>query len=98
MAISRCKGKNIKVLARTFYPNSLGVFYEGITQILGFENYGDEYKVMGLSAYGKPIYQSKLENLINYDEKKLIYLNLNYFLHTKKVLNILLMACQKFQN
>ena len=84
LAISRCKGKNIKVLARTFYPNSLGVFYEGITQILGFENYGDEYKVMGLSAYGKPIYQSKLENLINYDEKKLIYLNLNYFLHTKK--------------
>ena len=84
LAISRCKGKNIKVLARTFYPNSLGVFYEGITQILGFENYGDEYKVMGLSAYGKPIYQSKLENLVNYDEKKLIYLNLNYFLHTKK--------------
>ena len=39
---------------------------------------------MGLSAYGKPNYQSKLENFINYDENKFIYLNLNYFLHTKK--------------
>jgi len=57
LAISKCKGKNINIVARTFYPNSLGVFYEGITQILGFENYGDEYKVMGLSAYGKPKYQ-----------------------------------------
>ncbi len=87
LAISKCKGKNIKVLARTFYPNSLGVFYEGITQILGFKNYGDEYKVMGLSAYGKPTYQNKLESLIKYDEKKFINLNLNYFLHTKKGFN-----------
>ena len=29
----------------------MGVFYEGITQILGFKNYGDEYKVMGLAPY-----------------------------------------------
>ena len=84
LAISKCKGKNINIVARTFYPNSLGVFYEGITQILGFEKYGDEYKVMGLSAYGKPKYQKKLENLIRFDENKFIHLNLDYFLHTKK--------------
>jgi carbamoyltransferase len=62
MAISKCKGKKIDIVARTYYPNSLGVFYEGITQILGFNNYGDEYKVMGLSAYGKPKYQKKTQS------------------------------------
>ena len=38
------------------FPHSLGIFYTAITQYLGFPNYGDEYKVMGLSPYGKPRY------------------------------------------
>jgi carbamoyltransferase len=36
------------------YPNSLGVFYAGITEMLGFEPFSDEWKVMGLAAYGEP--------------------------------------------
>ena len=36
LAIASCQNNKIEILARTFYPNSLGVFYEGITQILGF--------------------------------------------------------------
>jgi carbamoyltransferase len=36
------------------YPNSLGVFYEGFTDLLGFERHNDEWKVMGLAAYGEP--------------------------------------------
>lgn len=36
------------------YPNSLGVFYAGITRALGFQPLSDEWKVMGLAAYGKP--------------------------------------------
>ena len=35
-------------------PNSLGVFYSAITQYLGFRRDSDEYKVMGLAAYGQP--------------------------------------------
>ena len=84
LAIASCHNNKIEILARTFYPNSLGVFYEGITQILGFKNYGDEYKVMGLSAYGKPMYKKKLEKIIEFDPFKFINLNLKYFLHTKK--------------
>ena len=84
LAIASCKGKKIEVLKRTFYPNSLGVFYEGITQILGFNNYGDEYKVMGLSAYGKPVFKKKLEKIIKFNEINFIKLDLEYFLHTKK--------------
>lgn len=35
-------------------PNSIGAFYNIITQYLGFTRQSDEYKVMGLSSYGKP--------------------------------------------
>jgi len=62
------------------FPHSLGIFYTAITQFLGFENYGDEYKVMGLASYGKPIYFDELLKVVNID-KNLFKLNLRYFKH-----------------
>ena len=62
------------------FPHSLGIFYTAITQFLGFENYGDEYKVMGLASYGKPIYFDDLLKVVNID-KNLFKLNLSYFKH-----------------
>lgn len=38
-------------------PHSLGHFYSYITRYLGFEPFSDEYKVMGMSAYGKNRYR-----------------------------------------
>jgi carbamoyltransferase len=35
-------------------PTSLGVLYADYTHLLGFPGRGDEYKVMGLAAYGTP--------------------------------------------
>ena len=35
-----------------YFPHSLGIFYQALTQYLGFPHYGDEYKVMGLAPYG----------------------------------------------
>ena len=46
-------GNKIKVLDCVNYPHSLGVFYTAVTHFLGFHNYGDEYKVMGLAPYGE---------------------------------------------
>ena len=46
---------------------------------MGFKNYGDEYKVMGLSAYGRNEFQNQLKNLINFDENYIYKLNLDYF-------------------
>ncbi len=43
----------IKLLEKYEYPNSIGVFYAGITQMLGFQPLSDEWKVMGLASYGK---------------------------------------------
>lgn len=50
------KGK-FKVLKRILLPHSLGQFYSAITNYLGFDMFqGDEWKVMGLAAYGEPEY------------------------------------------
>jgi carbamoyltransferase len=48
------KDGQIKLLERYDYPNSIGVFYAGVTGMLGFTPLSDEWKVMGLAAYGEP--------------------------------------------
>jgi carbamoyltransferase len=40
-------GKDISIDGRVYFPHSLGIFYQALTQYLGFPHYGDEYKVMG---------------------------------------------------
>jgi carbamoyltransferase len=68
---------NIKLIEKNIFPHSLGFLYTTFTQYLGFFNYGDEYKVMGLSGYGKPIYCKKVMQLIkSLDPFKL---NMKYF-------------------
>ncbi len=54
-----CQGKDnkIKVLKRIKLPHSLGQFYSAVTNYIGFDMFtGDEWKVMGLAAYGTPKY------------------------------------------
>ena len=48
------RGDSMKAVKTLYWPNSLGAFYEAFTQLLGFERHNDEWKVMGLAAYGKP--------------------------------------------
>ena len=54
-----CRGedRNIRPFKRIKLPHSLGQFYSAVTNYLGFDMFeGDEWKVMGLAAYGKPEY------------------------------------------
>jgi carbamoyltransferase len=48
------RGDRMKPVRTIAYPNSLGSFYEAFTDLLGFERNNDEWKVMGLAAYGEP--------------------------------------------
>src|SRR5206468_1509303 len=50
------QGDDVKLLETYDYPNSIGVFYAGITEMLGFHPLSDEWKVMGLAAYGEPTF------------------------------------------
>ena len=68
---------NIKLVDKNIFPNSLGFLYTAFSQFLGFLNYGDEYKVMGLSGYGKPIYQEKVLKL--FKSLSPFKLNMEYF-------------------
>jgi carbamoyltransferase len=54
-----------------------------MTQINGFKKYGDEYKIMGLSTYGKPIYSQLILSEIIKIKKKFFEINLKYFNHHK---------------
>lgn len=83
------EGNKIKILDYTLFPHSLGFLYTALTQYLGFWKYGDEYKVMGLSAFGKPdVYLSKVENLLRLKKGGKFELNLKYFIHHKKHINL----------
>lgn len=62
--IGKGKGNQIEVLESQDFPVSIGLVYTAFTQFLGFPYYGDEYKVMGLSPYGSPIYLDELRKII----------------------------------
>ncbi len=74
-------GTEIRVDGRVFFPHSLGVFYQALTQYLGFPNYGDEYKVMGLAPYGSPKYLTEMRDIVRLKDDGSFSLNLNYFQH-----------------
>lgn len=69
---------------RTYFPHSLGIFYQALTQYLGFPNYGDEYKLMGLAPYGEPRYRSQMDDIVQMTSDGGFQLNLDYFQHHQK--------------
>ena len=66
--LAECDNSKIKVLERVYLPKSLGHFYSAVCNFIGFDKFGEEYKVMGLSAYGEDKYSEYFEKLIGYDE------------------------------
>jgi len=79
--VAHGKGNRIEVLDRVCYPHSLGVFYTAMTQYLGFPGFGDEYKVMGLAAYGEPRFADEVRRLVPARGDGAFALDLGYFRH-----------------
>jgi carbamoyltransferase len=77
------KGNQIEVRGSVSFPHSLGIFYTAFTQFLGFPKYGDEYKMMGLSAYGEPRFAEKVRRVVQTEDDQ-CRLNLDYFTHHSK--------------
>ena len=63
------------------FPHSLGMYYTAITQYLGFWKFGDEYKVMGLAAYGQPAYLEEFRRIVRTNGSIGFRLGLEYFVH-----------------
>lgn len=79
--IARCEGSRIEVLAKNYWPHSFGVFYTAVTNFLGFNKYGEEYKVMGMAAYGQPTYLDAMRRLVSYSPQRGMRLTLPYYNH-----------------
>jgi len=75
------KGNRLDVSDWVEFPHSMGLFYTACTQYLGFDRYGDEYKIMGLAPYGEPTYLDAMREIIVLKDKGKFELNLDYFRH-----------------
>ena len=77
-------GKEVSIDGRVYFPHSLGIFYQALTQYLGFPHYGDEYKVMGLAPYGKPAIMDAMRKIVRLKPDGAYELYLAYFRHHKE--------------
>jgi len=78
------RGTDITVDDKVYFPHSLGTFYQALTQFIGFPNYGDEYKVMGLAPYGEAKYMDEMRQIILLQEDGSFRLNMDYFIYHKE--------------
>ncbi len=74
----------IELEDKVYFPHSLGIFYQALTQYLGFPNYGDEYKVMGLAPYGRPMQMEAMRQIVQLQRNGAFTLNLKFFRHHKE--------------
>jgi len=77
-------GSRLDIAGEIHYPHSLGFLYTAGTQFLGFPKYGDEYKVMGLAAYGEPLYLDAFRKIIRLKKDGTFELDLRYFRHANE--------------
>jgi carbamoyltransferase len=77
------EGSKLRIAGSVAFPHSLGMFYTAMTQYLGFHKFGDEYKVMGLAAYGSPAYRDEFRDIVEAGKPLGVRLNLRYFTHHK---------------
>jgi len=76
--MARCEGNEIEVLDRVFLPHSLGSLYTMICEFIGYSQYGDEGKVMGLAPYGKETFCDQVGKIVTAKEGG-FQLDLSYF-------------------
>jgi carbamoyltransferase len=62
---ARCEGTRIEVLDSVALPHSLGFFYSALCQFIGFDQFGEEYKVMGLAPYGNDQFGDLMKKLLH---------------------------------
>ena len=80
------RGGKVELDDKVYFPHSLGIFYQAVTQFLGFPHYGDEYKVMGLAPYGVPRYLDEMRKVVLLQKDGGFRLDLSYFRHaTEKI-------------
>ncbi len=70
---------NITLRREVRFPHSLGLLYSTFTAYLGFKVNEDEYKVMGLAAYGQPALVEEVRKLVRRTPDGAFALATDYF-------------------
>ena len=73
------KGNKLEIKKEIHFPHSLGLLYSAFTYYTGFKVNSGEYKLMGLTPYGEPIYEMKIKQLIDIKEDGSFRLDQSYF-------------------
>lgn len=71
--VYRATPEGLDLISETVWPFSLGMLYFGLTNYLGFK-LGDEFKVMGMAAYGKPRFYEALREIVTFEKGPVIRL------------------------
>ncbi len=77
-----CENEKVTKLGQSYFPNSIGKVYSGVSRFLGFFGSEKEGTVMALAAFGKPVYLSLFESIMSLTgNKKSLKINVdtNYF-------------------
>jgi carbamoyltransferase len=67
-AYGHFSGSDYRRIGQVCVPHSLGLLYEDVTRYLGFLHSSDEYKVMALASYGKPVYVDAFREMVQVSE------------------------------
>lgn len=78
-ALWKAQNGKIQLMKELQFPHSLGLFYSTCAAYLGFKVNEDEYKLMGLAAYGKPTYVNRLKKVIDVKKDGSFNLKMDYF-------------------
>ncbi|GAX62908.1 carbamoyl transferase [Candidatus Scalindua japonica] len=62
------EGNKLEPVGKTLFPHSMGHVYAAVTQFLGYRANSDEWKVMGLAAYGNQDYYDRFAKVIRFDK------------------------------
>jgi len=74
------RGSRVRMFSESFFPDSLGSFYEAVTQYCGFIPNTDEGKTMGLAPFGDPaVFGDAVDRLASVDDEGRIHIDLGMF-------------------
>ena len=88
------KGNQLDIKKEIHFPHSLGLLYSAFTYYTGFKVNSGEYKLMGLAPYGNPIYEDKINQLVDIKDDGTFRLDQDYFNYATG----LTMTSHKFHN
>lgn len=73
-------GIKIECFDETYFPNSLGAFYEAVTEFCGFKPNYDEGKTMGLAPMGDAsVFYDEVLKIVSVDAEGKVSIDLSYF-------------------